>query len=68
MVNRWKKEYDAYPDVAFSGKGTLYKEDAGTAELERLVGKLYAENDFLKKTLNTLEKRVREEKDMVKRR
>ena len=62
MVNRWRKEYHKYPDTAFSGRGNLYKEDARIAELERLVGKLYAENDFLKKVLSTLEKRAKEER------
>jgi transposase len=62
MVNRWRKEYEKYPDTAFEGRGNLYKEDARIAELERLVGKLYAENAFLKKALSILEKRAREEK------
>jgi len=30
------------------------------------VGKLYAENDFLKKALGILEKRVKEEKERLK--
>jgi len=62
LVNKWKKIYEKYPDTAFSGKGNLYKEDAKVAELERLVGKLYAENDFLKKVLSMLEKRAEEER------
>ena len=62
LVNKWKKIYEKYPDTAFSGKGNLYKEDAKIAELERLVGKLYAENDFLKKVLSTLEKKAKEER------
>ncbi len=62
MVNRWSKEYKKYPDTAFKGRGNLYKEDARIAELERLVGRLYAENEFLKKALNTLEKRAQEER------
>ena len=49
LVNQWRRIYEKYPDTAFSGKGNLYKEDARIAELERLVGKLYAENAFLKK-------------------
>ncbi len=65
MVNQWRKTYDKYPDTAFSGKGNLYKEDAKIAELERLVGKLYAENSFLKKALSILEKRAREEKQTM---
>jgi transposase len=60
MLNRWRKEYERYPDTAFEGRGSLYKEDARIAELERLVGRLYAENAFLKKALSTLEKRTRE--------
>jgi len=62
MVNRWRKEYEKYPDTAFKGRGNLYKEDARIAELERLVGKLYAENAFLKKALSILERRAMEER------
>jgi transposase len=56
MLNRWRKEYQQYPDTAFRGEGNQYKEEAKIAELERLVGKLYAENEFLKKVLSSLEK------------
>jgi transposase len=56
MVNRWRKEYEQYPGAAFGGEGNQYKEEARIAELERLVGKLYAENAFLKKVLSSLEK------------
>jgi transposase len=62
LVNQWRKVYEKYPDTAFKGKGNLYKEDARIAELERLVGKLYAENAFLKKALSILEKRTMEER------
>lgn len=62
MVNRWRREYERYPDAAFKGRGVLYKENARIDELERLVGKLYAENDFLKKVLSTLEKKSAKEK------
>ncbi len=68
LVNQWRRIYDKYPDTAFDGKGNPYKEDAQIAELERLVGKLYAENDFLKKALSTLEKRARVEKEKLERR
>lgn len=68
LVSQWRRIYDKNPDTAFSGKGNLYKEDARIAELERLVGKLYAENDFLKKALSTLEKRARVEKEKMERR
>lgn len=62
MVNQWRRTYEKYPDTAFSGRGNLYKDDARIAELERLVGKLYAENAFLKKALSILEKRNQGEK------
>ncbi len=66
MISRWRLEYRKNPESAFSGNGNIYKETARIHELERLVGKLYAENDFLKKALSTLEKRTREEKEMSK--
>lgn len=49
MISRCKLEYRKNPESAFSGNGNTYKETAHIHELERLVGKLYAENDFLKK-------------------
>lgn len=57
LISRWRREYDENPNSAFSGKGKTYKETARIQELERLVGQLYAENNFLKKALTILEKR-----------
>jgi len=51
LVARWKREYRDNPEKAFQGNGSPYKDQARIAELERMVGKLYAENEFLKKTL-----------------
>ena len=48
LVVKWKKEYFRDPENAFRGNGRAYKE-ARMAELERLVGQLYAENEFLKR-------------------
>jgi len=48
-VVKWKKEYFRDPENAFRGNGRAYKEQARIAELERLVGQLYAENEFLKR-------------------
>jgi transposase len=62
LVVKWKKEYLANPENGFSGNGWIYKEQARMAELERLVGRLYAENEFLKKALSTLESRIQEER------
>jgi transposase len=62
LVNRWRKEFHKYPDSAFQGNGHQYKDEARIAELERLVGKLYAENDFLKKALRALENKKNQER------
>ncbi len=66
MICRWRLEYQKNPESAFSGNGNTYKEAAKYQELERLVGKLYAENEFLKKALGILEKRALEEKMISK--
>jgi transposase len=63
MISRWKLEYEKDPESAFKGNGHTYKDLARIEELERLVGKLYADNDFLKKALSILKKRVQEEKE-----
>jgi len=60
LVGRWKKEFLENPEKAFSGTGQPYKDQARLAELERMVGKLYAENEFLKKTLETMNERREE--------
>jgi len=62
LIAKWKKEYFENPKHAFSGNGRRYKEEARNAELERLVGRLYAENEFLKKALKILEERMYEER------
>ena len=62
LVFRWKKEFMKDPEKAFAGSGHPYKEQAKTAEYERTIGRLYAENEFLKKTLKTMNERVEEEK------
>ena len=63
LVAKWKKEYFRDPENAFrgNGNGRAYKEQARMAELERLVGQLYAENEFLKKALTRLEGKNKEE-------
>lgn len=61
MVHIWRKEYHKNPEKAFSGKGNLWKPEAEIAKYERLVGKLYAENEFLKKTIRSLQELQAEE-------
>lgn len=55
LLSKWRREYSADPENAFSGKGNTYKPEAKLAEYERLLGTLYAENAFLKKALRSLE-------------
>jgi transposase len=66
LIVRWRQAYKANPERAFSGSGNPYKEQARIAELERMVGKLYAENEFLKKTLEKMNGRVEEERQRSK--
>ena len=61
LVVKWKNEYFRDPENAFPGNGRAYKEKARMAELERLVGQLYAENEFLKKALTRLGGKNKEE-------
>jgi transposase len=67
LIAKWKRDYFENPENAFRGNGMAYKEEARMAELERLVGQLYAENEFLKKALRTLESRILEERKRVVR-
>lgn len=62
MVERWKSEYNKDPERAFRGGGTRWKEKAEIDYYQRLVGKLYAELDFLKKTLEVMQRRRAEER------
>jgi transposase len=62
LVFRWKKEFMNNPEKAFAGSGHPYKEQAKIAEYERTIGRLYAENEFLKKTLEKFSERAEEEK------
>lgn len=63
LLARWKKEYSEDPERAFRGHGNKgYKEQMDVVKLQQLVGQLYAENDFLKKALSTLEVKMVEER------
>jgi len=63
LIQRWKKEFKENPDKAFSGNGNVWKMEAELARYKRLVGELYAEIDFLKKTTQRLQQlRIEEEK------
>lgn len=51
MISRWRREYRNNPKNAFAGQGNTYKLEAKLAEKDRLIGKLYAENELLKKAI-----------------
>ena len=53
-IAKWRKQLRQYPDTAFAGHGNAYTDEARVAELERMVGRLTMENDFLKKALQTI--------------
>ena len=62
LITHWKREYSQNPEKAISGHGNPYKDTARIAEPERLVGKLYSENEFLRKALETLGKQNGDER------
>lgn len=66
LLSRWKREYEENPGQAFKGNGHLWKWEGKLAEKDRLIGKLYAENELLKKSLTFMEQLKAEEK--IKRR
>jgi transposase-like protein len=62
LLCTWKRDYERNPNSAFSGRGNMWKEEAKIIQYERLIGQLYAENAFLKKTSAILQQRKVEEK------
>jgi len=54
VISRWRREYRNNPKDAFAGKGNTYKMEAKLAEKDRLIGRLYAENELLKKAISNL--------------
>jgi transposase len=62
LITRWRSETARYADKSFAGNGNRYKDEARVAELERMVGRLTMENEFLKKVLSRLEEQRAQEK------
>ena len=54
VLYRWYREYRKQPGKAFPGPGKVIAASR-EAELERKIGQLTMENDFLKKVLESLE-------------
>ena len=66
MLSRWSKEYRENPRDAFKGSGITCDKDVKLAEYERLIGKLYAQIDYLKKNIALEEERKAEERRLRK--
>lgn len=64
MISKWKNEFNLNPVKSFSGNGNLWKTEAELEKYKKLVGELYAEIDFLKKTNQRLLEMKEEEKRM----
>jgi transposase len=56
-ISKWRRQHRQYQDRAFAGRGHAYTDEARLHELERMVGRLTMENDFLKKALAETGKR-----------
>ena len=63
-VAKWKREFKENPEKAFNGNGNLWKAEAEVERYKRLLGELYAENEFLKKTTERLQQLKAEEEKM----
>jgi len=48
-ICRWRKAYEQNPQHAFAGKGNIISLEARNAELERKIGQLYLQVEFVKK-------------------
>ena len=68
LVARWRREYEESPGLAFSGNGNPSTDASKIAELEKIVGQLYVENDFLKRALANLKQKEVEERSRYERR
>lgn len=64
LLCKWKRDFNESPVKAFSGNGNLWKAEAEVEKYKRLVGELYAEIDFLKKTTKKLQELNLEQKRM----
>ena len=53
-----RQQLNRYKDKAFAGQGKAYTDEARVHELERMVGRLTMENDFLKKLLKTFQNEI----------
>jgi len=59
LLHRWRQEFRSNPSGAFAGPGRRWLAESREAELERKIGQLTIENDFLKKVLRRFEEQAR---------
>ena len=59
-LHRWRRELREQPATAFAGNGKRLMSESREAELERKIGQMTMENDFLKKLLSAFERRESE--------
>lgn len=62
LVCTWRRNYQKNPELAFNGRGVPSTEETKNAELERKIGQLYLENDFLKRVNSALQQKLAEAK------
>jgi transposase len=55
VLHRWHRQFKKQPTKAFSGHGRRMLVESREAELERKIGQLTMENDFLKRLLRGFE-------------
>jgi transposase-like protein len=51
LINKWRDSYRKHGENSFPGNGNLHREEAKIAMLERKIGQLTMENEFLKKVI-----------------
>ncbi len=64
VIQRWRREFNSNPEKAFNGNGNLWKYEAEVEKYKKLVGQLYAENEFLKKTIKHMQDLQEKEENM----
>jgi transposase len=55
VISKWKNEYKANPDLAFSGNGNISSLESELSECKKVIGELYLQVDFLKKVQKNLQ-------------
>jgi len=65
-VSGWIKVYKKNPKDAFKGKGNAYKEEAKIAEYERVIGRLYAQNELLRNAYDAMKEQVADDQKKSK--